>query len=59
LESPVGQWLSTEAKHRLADTLAKLGLDAVKINGRHLSGFSADELAVEKKKVKAELKLYD
>ena len=37
----------------------KLGLDSQKINGKHLANYSMDELQLEKKKVKNELKYYD
>ncbi len=59
MDNPVSQWLMGEAKQRLSETLLKLGLDAQKINGKHLASYSADELALEKKKVKNELKIYD
>jgi hypothetical protein len=37
----------------------KLGLDSIKITGKHLQQQGFDELQQEKKKVKNELKLYD
>ena len=57
--SPVAQWLMNEAKSRLNESMNKLGLDNQKINGRHLAAYSMDELQLEKKKVKNELKYYD
>ncbi len=48
-----------EAKSRLNEAMNKLGLDNQKINGRHLAAYSMDELQLEKKKVKNELKYYD
>jgi hypothetical protein len=58
-DSPVAQWLMVEAKSRLMETMTKLGLDAQKISGKHLATYSMDELMIEKKKVKNELKYYD
>lgn len=58
-DSPVAQWLIVEAKARLMETMTKLGLDAQKISGKHLATYSMDDLMLEKKKVKNELKYYD
>jgi hypothetical protein len=41
------------------DALSKLGLDPQKIQGKHLTGYTIEELQQEKKKVKNELKYYD
>lgn len=58
-DTPVGQWLYSEAKLKLQEAMNKLSLDSQKINGRHLALYSMDELMQEKKKVKNELKYYD
>lgn len=55
----VEQWLMIEAKAKLADAYNKLNIDASKINGKHLTGYSMEDLNNEKKKVKNELKYYD
>lgn len=57
--NPVALWLLQEAKNKLGDSLNKLGLDSIKINGKHLAAYSMDDLQLEKKKVKNELKYYD
>ena len=57
--TPLQQWLMIEAKVRLSDTMQKLGLDAYRISGKHLASYGVDELSMEKKKVKNELKYYD
>jgi hypothetical protein len=48
-----------EAKQKYLQAIQKLGLDNSKIQGKHLSGFSIDDLNNEKRKVKNELKVYD
>ena len=48
-----------EAKLKYQAACGKLGLDNQKIQGKHLSTFSMDDLMREKKKVKNELKIYD
>ncbi len=48
-----------EAKIKYQSACSKLGLDAPKIQGKHLSSFSLEDLMREKKKVKNELKVYD
>ena len=58
-DSPVVQWLSIDAKIRLAETVAKLGLDSAKLAGKHLQASSMEDMMVEKKRVKNELKYYD
>ena len=57
--NPVALWLVQEAKNKLGEALNKLGLDSQKINGKHLATYSMDDLQLEKKKVKNELKYYD
>ena len=39
--------------------MTKLGLDSIKIQGKHLVDYSMDELNFEKKRLKNELKIYD
>ena len=53
------EWLATEAKARLDQAMLKLDLDAQKIAGKGLLSMNIDELSLEKKKVKNELKIYD
>ena len=48
-----------EAKLKYQSACGKLGLDQQKIQGKHLSSFSLEDLMREKKKVKNELKIYD
>ena len=48
-----------EAKQKYHQALQKLGLDSQKIQGKHLPGFSIEDLNNEKRKVKNELKVYD
>ena len=48
-----------EAKIKYQTACSKLNLDAQKIQGKHLSTFSNEDLMREKKKVKNELKIYD
>ena len=58
-DNPLSAWLMVEAKIKYQTACQKLGLDAQKIQGKHLSTFSMDDLMREKKKVKNELKIYD
>ncbi len=58
-ETPVQQWLMQDAKLRLQEALQRLNLDSSKINGKHLISYTMEELNLEKKKVKNELKMYD
>ncbi len=58
-ENPLSAWLMVEAKIKYQQACSKLNLDNQKIQGKHLSSFSNDDLAREKKKVKNELKIYD
>ena len=58
-DNPLSAWLMVEAKMKYQAACQKLGLDAQKIQGKHLSSFSNEELMREKKKVKNELKIYD
>ena len=58
-ENPLSAWLMVEAKIKYQQACSKLSLDAQKIQGKHLSSYSNDDLAREKKKVKNELKVYD
>lgn len=58
-DNSVAEWLSGEAKVKLQEALRKLDLDSIKISGKHLITFTLDELQLEKKKVKNELKSYD
>ena len=59
LDLAVQDWLMVEAKKRLQESMAKLGLDQVKVQGKHLGEMSFDELNFEKKRLKNELKIYD
>lgn len=52
-------WLKYESNKKYDESLLKLGLDASKIQGKHLVSFSLEELQNEKKRVKNELKVYD
>ena len=58
-ENPLSAWLMVEAKLKYQAACAKLGLCQAKIQGKHLSPFSNEDLMREKKKVKNELKIYD
>ena len=58
-DNPLSAWLMVEAKIKYQGACGKLGLDAQKIQGKHLSSFSTEDLMREKKKVKNELKVYD
>ena len=58
-DNPLSNWLMVEAKLKYQAACGKLGLDNQKIQGKHLSTFSMDDLMREKKKVKNELKIYD
>ena len=58
-DNPLSAWLMVEAKIKYQTACTKLGLDAQKIQGKHLSTFSMEDLMREKKKVKNELKIYD
>lgn len=58
-DNPLSQWLMQEAKQKYHLACSKLNLDAAKIQGKHLSSYSNEELMKEKKKVKNELKVYD
>ena len=58
-DNPLSQWLMVEAKQKYQQACVKLNLDSSKIQGKHLSSFSNEELNKEKKKVKNELKVYD
>ena len=51
--------MKKESVKKYEQSLGKLGLDISKIQGKHLTGFSLDELQNEKKRVKNELKVYD
>ena len=53
------QWLATEGKRRLEESMRKLKLDKAKISGKTLANYTHDELLQEKKNVKNELKAYD
>ena len=53
------QWLLVDAKSRYSQACGKLGLDSQKVQGRHLTNYSFEDLSNEKKRVKNELKLYD
>ena len=48
-----------DAKSRYSQACGKLGLDSQKVQGRHLTNYSFEDLSNEKKRVKNELKLYD
>ena len=52
-------WLKYESGKKYEESLAKLNLDNSKIQGKHLVGYSLDDLEKEKKRVKNELKVYD
>ena len=52
-------WLKYESNKKYDKSLLTLGLDASKIQGKHLVSYSLDELQNEKKRVKNELKVYD
>lgn len=43
-DSPVAQWIMNEARSKMQETMQKLGLDAQRINGKHLSNYSVEEL---------------
>jgi len=58
-DNPLSNWLKIEAKLKYQAACQKLGLDNQKIQGKHLSTFSIDDLMREKKRVKTELKIYD
>jgi predicted Mrr-cat superfamily restriction endonuclease len=58
-DNPLTQWLVIDAKQKYQQAIQKLGLDSQKLQGKHLSGFSVDDLNNEKRKVKNELKVYD
>lgn len=58
-DNPLTQWLVIDAKQKYQQAIQKLGLDSQKIQGKHLSGFSMEDLNSEKRKVKNELKVYD
>jgi len=58
-DNPLSQWLLVDAKSRYAVAINKLGLDAAKVQGRHLTNLPYDDLNNEKKRVKNELKVYD
>jgi hypothetical protein len=58
-ENSAAYWLQHEAKAKLQEAYAKLGLDSQKVNGKHLLSYTLEELIIEKKKVKGELKNYD
>ena len=53
------QWLATEGKRRLDESMRKLKLDKAKISGKTLANYTHEELLQEKKNVKNELKTYD
>lgn len=53
------EWLITEGKAKLQESMLKLGLDNSKMQGKHLIDLPIDELQAEKRRVKNELKLYD
>lgn len=52
-------WIKVESSKKYEESLAKLGLDSSKIQGKHLVSYSLDQLQNEKKRVKNELKVYD
>jgi len=52
-------WLRNESIRMYEESLARLGLDGSKIQGKHLVTYKLDDLQNEKKKVKNELKVYD
>ena len=52
-------WLKYESGKKYEESLAKLNLDNSKIQGKHLVGYSLEDLEKEKKRVKNELKIYD
>ena len=58
-DSPLSNWLKVEAKLKYQTACQKLGIDSQKIQGKHLSTFSMEDLMREKKRVKTELKIYD
>lgn len=58
-DSPLSAWLMVEAKVKYQSACNRLGLDAGKIQGKHLSSFTVEDLNREKRKVKNELKVYD
>ena len=58
-ENSVGYWLQNDARAKLQEAYSKLGLDNQRINGKHLLSYSIEDLVLEKKKVKNELKSYD
>jgi len=43
-DNPTTQWLMVEAKQKYQQAIAKLGLDSQKVAGKHLSGYSVDDL---------------
>jgi hypothetical protein len=53
------QWVNSQGKTFLEESLSRLGLDAHKINGKGLNELTVDDLHKEKKAVKNELKQYD
>ena len=52
-------WLQVEARSKLIECCERLGLQESKLSGKHLQSKQMEELQVEKKKVKNELKAYD
>lgn len=48
-----------DAKLRLQEAMQRLNLDSTRINGKHLLSYTMEELNMEKKRVKNELKVYD
>ena len=55
----ISDWIKVEGKHKLDQSLRKLGLDYMSTNGRDLGTKSYEDLTKEKNKVKSELKSYD
>lgn len=55
----IEQWRTKDSKKKLADTMAKLGINEAKINDIDLSNFSLEYLEEEKSKIKKELQELD